>query len=93
MFHVEHTPIQKSPPATRAFLEQLVDFRIDDLCRKLLRQVRDAGRGSAPDAPLSVAARRTNTQRYRSHRPHGLRGQHEIIRPVRDERISTTGPE
>ena len=93
MFHVEHAPIQKPAAPTRAFLEQLVDFGIDDLGWKLFRQVRNAGGRSATDAPLGIAARRTNAQGYGSHRPQGLRGQDEIICPVRDERIPTAGAE
>ena len=77
MFHVEHTPVQISASTARAFLQKLVNFGIDDLRRKLFRQVSDASRGRATHVPLGTFAASSHAQRHRPHGSHGFAGQQE----------------
>ena len=52
-----NTPQSRIPPApTRTFLEQLVDFRVDDLGWELLGEIRDARGHGASDMPFRAAA-------------------------------------
>ncbi len=57
LFHVEHAPVEEPAPTTRSFFQELVDLGVNDLSWKLLRQICDPGRRSAPDAPLGIAPR------------------------------------
>ena len=92
-FHVEHAPVQKPAPTARAFLEKLVDFRIDDLRRELLGQVGDTCRNGAAHMPLGAAPGRAHTQRHDAGNTDRAAGQHEGILAVADQGLAPTATE
>ena len=65
MFHVEHAPVQKPAAAARALLKKLVNFRIDDLWREMLGQLRRRLRGAAADPDLGAPPASPNPERRR----------------------------
>src|SRR6187397_1068729 len=93
VFHVEHTPVEKAAASPRAFFQQLVNFGVDDLRRKLLRKIRDAGRDRAGHMPFRSCARRTYPERRRPSDADGSSGNDEILLAVRDQCFAAAAPE
>src|SRR5688572_6280057 len=89
MFHVEHTPVEKSTPSSGSFLQKLVNFRIDNLRGKLFSQVRNPGGRSTSDTPFRIGARCPNTQRYGCRRSLRHGRQKEIVCSVGDQRFAS----
>ena len=83
-FHVEHAPVEKPAPAARAFLEKLVNLRVDDLRRELFGQVRNACSDGAAHMPFGPAPSRAHAEGYGARGPKRFPSQHEgILRRAR----------
>ena len=76
--------------SARTFFQEFVDFRIDDLRRKLLRRIRASCRRRTTDMPLGPAATAAHSQGDRAVRTQRITRQQEGISTVGDERIATT---
>ena len=93
VFHVEHAPVEKAAASPRAFFQQLVNLGVDDLRRKLLRKIRDAGRDPTGHMPFRSCARRTHPERRRASDAHGLSGNDEIFLAVGDQCFASAATE